>query len=176
MGMSWYGTPSDSNLLDFSRQSTPTLRTTDINDTINRALELVDNSAQMMHIEIVKEFSPALPGIMADPDQLRQVFVNLVLNAIQAMRMRHPIPEDFSRKGMVRIEVQDTGCGISPENMQKLFTPFFTTKKEVKGVGLGLAVSYGIVQRHRGKIEVKSKEGAGTTFIIQLPEKNAREN
>jgi two-component system NtrC family sensor kinase len=69
----------------------------------------------------------------------------------------------------VKIGVQDTGVGISPENMRKLFTPFFTTKREVKGVGLGLAVSYGIVQRHRGKIEVQSKEGEGTTFTVYLP-------
>ena len=62
-----------------------------------------------------------------------------------------------------------TGCGISPENMHKLFTPFFTTKKEVKGVGLGLAVSYGIIQRHRGRIEVQSKEGEGSTFTVYLP-------
>ena len=69
----------------------------------------------------------------------------------------------------LKIEVQDTGYGISPENMRKLFTPFFTTKREVKGVGLGLAVSYGIVQRHKGKIEVQSKQGEGTTFSIYLP-------
>jgi signal transduction histidine kinase len=69
----------------------------------------------------------------------------------------------------VKLEVQDTGCGISPANMQKLFTPFFTTKREVKGVGLGLAVSYGIIQRHNGKIDVQSKEGEGTTFTISLP-------
>ena len=79
-------------------------------------------------------------------------------------------------KGQVVIEVQDTGCGIPEANMQKIFTPFFTTKKEVKGVGLGLAVSYGIIQRHYGKIEVKSKEGAGSTFIVYLPEKNGRED
>jgi signal transduction histidine kinase len=69
----------------------------------------------------------------------------------------------------VRVEVQDTGVGISPENMRKLFTPFFTTKREVKGVGLGLAVSYGIIQRHHGRIEVKSKEGEGSTFTVHLP-------
>ncbi len=67
------------------------------------------------------------------------------------------------------IQIEDTGCGISKEHLSKLFTPFFTTKKEVKGVGLGLAVSYGIIQRHHGKISVKSKEGEGTTFSIYLP-------
>jgi len=74
-----------------------------------------------------------------------------------------------SSDGQLKIEVQDTGVGISPENMHKLFTPFFTTKREVKGVGLGLAVSYGIIQRHQGRIEVQSKEGEGTTFTIYLP-------
>ncbi len=69
----------------------------------------------------------------------------------------------------LKIEVQDTGCGISPENMRKLFTPFFTTKVKGKGVGLGLAVAYGIIQRHQGRIEVQSKEGEGTTFTIYLP-------
>jgi signal transduction histidine kinase len=72
-------------------------------------------------------------------------------------------------KGQLKLEVQDTGYGISQENMRKLFTPFFSTKKEVKGVGLGLAISYGIVQRHRGKIEVESTEGKGTTFTVYLP-------
>ena len=71
--------------------------------------------------------------------------------------------------GQLKIEIQDTGCGISPKNIRKLFTPFFTTKHEVKGVGLGLAISYGIIQRHHGKIEVQSKEGEGTTFTIYLP-------
>ena len=72
-------------------------------------------------------------------------------------------------KDQVRLDFQDTGVGIAADNMPKLFTPFFTTKKEVKGVGLGLAVSYGIVQRHQGKIAVKSKEGEGTTFSVYLP-------
>src|SRR4030042_2864793 len=73
------------------------------------------------------------------------------------------------KNGQLKIEVKDTGCGISSQNMRKLFTPFFTTKHEVKGVGLGLAISYGIIQRHHGRIEVQSKEGEGTTFAIYLP-------
>jgi signal transduction histidine kinase len=71
--------------------------------------------------------------------------------------------------GQVKLDVQDTGVGISKENLSKLYTPFFTTKREVKGVGLGLAVSYGIIQRHHGRIEVQSKEGVGTTFTVYLP-------
>ena len=79
--------------------------------------------------------------------------------------------EEEDENDYVKIEVSDTGYGISPENMHKLFTPFFTTKQAVKGVGLGLAVSYGIIQRHHGRIEVQSKEQTGTTFAVYLPQK-----
>ena len=114
---------------------------------------------------------------MADPDQLQQVCINLILNAIQAMPDGGTLTlRTAVENGQIKMDVQDTGCGISPENMHKLFTPFFTTKKEVKGVGLGLAVSYGIIQRHHGKISVKSKEGEGTTFSIYLPVNYAEKN
>ncbi|MDO8568760.1 MAG: [Fe-Fe] hydrogenase large subunit C-terminal domain-containing protein [Dehalococcoidales bacterium] len=158
------------NLLDFARQSAPTLRQVNLNEVMNRSFELTAHSAQLKHIQVVKELSPSLPTTMADFDQLQQVLLNLIMNAIQAMpeggilTLRSAL--DTSE---VKVEVQDNGCGISPENMRKLFTPFFTTKREVKGVGLGLAVAYGIVQRHRGRIEVQSKEGVGTTFTIYLP-------
>jgi two-component system NtrC family sensor kinase len=158
------------NLLDFARQSPPALRMVDINDVVNHALELAAHSAELQNIAIAKEFSPSLPKVMADFDQLQQVCTNLILNAIQAMpdggRLTLRTATDDSQ---VRIELQDTGCGISPENMRKLFTPFFTTKGKGKGVGLGLAVAYGIIQRHQGRIEVQSKEGKGTTFTIYLP-------
>jgi two-component system, NtrC family, sensor kinase len=162
------------NLLDFARQTPPTLRQTDINEVIQRAVELIGDSMKMPDIKIVREFAAALPRLHADPDQLLQVFINLILNAVQAMTGGGTL---LLRTGtedkQIRIDVQDTGSGIAPENMGKLFTPFFTTKKEVKGVGLGLAVSYGIIQRHHGKIIVKSKEGEGTVFSIYLPVKNA---
>lgn len=158
------------NLLDFARQSAPAFRQVNVNEVVNRAFDLTSHSAQLQHIEVIKELDPALPNLMADFDQLQQVFTNLILNAIQAMpNGGRLIVRTFKREGQVVVEVQDTGCGISPENMQKLFTPFFTTKKEVKGVGLGLAVSYGIIQRHNGKIDVKSKEGEGSTFTVSLP-------
>jgi len=158
------------NLLDFARQSEPALRETGINDVIKRALGLVAHSAEMQHVEILKELSPSLPPVMADFDQLQQVCTNLILNAVQAMpdggRLTLRTSADNSQ---FKIEVQDTGCGISAENMGKLFTPFFTTKGKEKGVGLGLAVGYGIIQRHQGRIEVQSEEGKGTTFTIYLP-------
>jgi two-component system NtrC family sensor kinase len=158
------------NLLDFARQSPPALRMVDINDVVSHALELAAHSAELQNIAVVKELHSSLPKVMADFDQLQQVCTNLILNAIQAMPDGGKLSlRTETSDGQVRIELQDTGCGISPENMRKLFTPFFTTKGKGKGVGLGLAVAYGIIQRHQGKIEVQSKEGEGTTFIIYLP-------
>jgi nitrogen-specific signal transduction histidine kinase/Fe-S-cluster-containing hydrogenase component 2 len=158
------------NLLDFARQSPPRFWELDINEVINRSFELASHSAQLQHVQVIKELDPALPKITADFDQLQQVCTNLIMNAVQAMPGGGTLTIRTSAdKTGVKIGVQDTGVGISPENMRKLFTPFFTTKREVKGVGLGLAVSYGIVQRHRGKIEVQSKEGEGTTFTVYLP-------
>jgi len=159
------------NLLDFARQSPPTLRAIDINDVINRALDLAAHSAELQNIEVIKELNPSLPELKADFDQLQQVCTNLILNAIQAMPEggKLTLRTSADSESQLKIEVQDTGCGISPENIDKLFTPFFTTKEKGKGVGLGLAVTYGIIQRHKGRIEVQSKEGEGTTFTIYLP-------
>jgi len=158
------------NLLDFARQSSPVFRTVNLNEVINRAFNLVAHSAKLRQVQIVKELDPSLPQCTVDFDQLHQVCTNLILNAIQAMPEAGTLTIRSSVDGnQVKIEVQDTGCGISLENMHKLFTPFFTTKERGKGVGLGLAVSYGIVQRHQGRIEVQSREGEGTTFTIYLP-------
>jgi two-component system NtrC family sensor kinase len=158
------------NLLDFARQSAPAFRRVDLNGNINRALDLATHSAELHNIQVIKELAPSLPDLIADFDQLQQVFTNLILNAIQAMPKGGKLTLRTSfDNDQFKIEVQDTGYGISAENMRKIFTPFFTTKREVKGVGLGLAISYGIVQRHKGRIEVQSKEGEGTTFSIYLP-------
>ena len=158
------------NLLDFARQSAPTLRSVSIIDIVDKALELAAHSAELQNIEVVKELSPSLPNTMADFDQLLQVCTNLILNAVQAMpdggklNLRASTGDSF-----LKIAVQDTGCGISQENMRKLFTPFFTTKVKGKGVGLGLAVAHGIIERHQGRIEVQSKEDEGTIFTLYLP-------
>jgi two-component system NtrC family sensor kinase len=158
------------NLLDFARQSAPALVETDLNDIINRVLELAAYSARLNRVEVIKKLASSLPKITADPNQLQQVCTNLIVNAIQAMPEGGKLTLRTSLdQGRLKMEVQDTGYGISPENMRKLFTPFFSTKKEVKGVGLGLAVSYGIIQRHRGKIDVQSIEGKGTNFTVYLP-------
>ena len=158
------------NLLDFARQSEPTLRVVEPNQVVERAFSLVGHQAELQGIQVIKELSPSLPTVMADFDQLQQVCTNLILNAIQAMpEGGRLILRTSADNSQFKIELQDTGCGISPENMRKLFTPFFTTKGKGKGVGLGLAVAYGIIQRHQGRIEVQSREGEGTTFTIYLP-------
>jgi len=158
------------NLLDFARQSPPALREVNVNEVVNRALDLAAHSAELQNIRVIKELKPSLPKLLADFDQLQQVCTNLIMNAIQAMPEGGKLTLRTSTDdSQLKIEVQDTGCGISLENMRKLFTPFFTTKGEKKGVGLGLAVAYGIIQRHQGRIEVQSKEGEGTAFTIYLP-------
>ncbi|MDP2932448.1 MAG: ATP-binding protein, partial [Chloroflexota bacterium] len=188
------------NLLEFARQSPPALREVDVNEVINATgiplkskpekAELNDAagdsggeafdlgySAKLQHIEVVTELDPDLPRLMADFDQLQQVFTNLILNAIQAMPRGGRLTIRTARNGgWVRIEVKDTGSGISRENMPRLFTPFFTTRPEVKGVGLGLAVAYGIIQRHQGRIEVQSEAGKGSTFSVYLPLDNLSTN
>jgi nitrogen-specific signal transduction histidine kinase/Fe-S-cluster-containing hydrogenase component 2 len=162
------------NLLDFARQSPPALREVNANEVLDRVLELAAHSAELQKVQVSKELDPSLPKIMADFDQLQQVCTNLVMNAIQAMPDggKLTIRTSVDNDGQLKIAVQDTGHGISQENMRKLFTPFFTTKGKGKGVGLGLAVAYGIIQRHHGRIEVQSKEGKGTTFTIYLPLKH----
>ncbi|HUT68012.1 MAG TPA: ATP-binding protein [Dehalococcoidales bacterium] len=157
-------------LLDFARQSEPLLRPVTISRAIDKAMSLVGHQAKMKRIEVVREDSEAMPLVMADFNQLVQVFINLVVNAVQAMNEGYTLTIRASQEdGWVRISVQDTGCGIPRENMDRLFTPFFTTKDEVKGVGLGLAVSYGIIERHGGRIEVESEVNKGSTFTIVLP-------
>ncbi len=158
------------SLLDFARQTPPKFGDVNVNDVISQALVLTTHAGEKQHIQIVKELDPTLHLIRADFSQLQQVCINLIVNAFQAMPKGGNLTlRTSANEGQIKIEVQDTGCGISPENMRKLFTPFFTTKQEVKGVGLGLAVSHGIIQRHRGRIEVQSKEGEGSTFTIYLP-------
>lgn len=159
------------DLLDFARQSEPKMQALSVSSVIEQVISMIDHQAMMKQVEIIREDISPPETVMADSDQLKQVLINLTLNAIQAMpdggklTIRNWAGED----GWVRISVQDTGTGIAPENMEKLFTPFFTTKERGKGVGLGLAVSYGIVERHGGKIDVESELGKGSTFTVRLP-------
>jgi two-component system NtrC family sensor kinase len=157
------------NLLDFSRQTEPTLRLVDVNQVIEQVLAMVGHQAQLQNVDVVRELSPSLPKVTADSDKLQQVFTNLTLNAIQAMSGGGRMTLRTSvTNSQVRIDVQDTGCGISEENLSRLFTPFFTTKEKGSGVGLGLAVVRGIIERHKGEIKVQSEVGKGTTFSVYL--------
>ena len=157
------------NLLDFARQKELMLRPVNINQILEQVLPLVGHQAQLHNIEVAKEFSPSLPSVIADSDQLQQVFTNLTLNAIQAMPSGGKLTvRSSATDGEIRVDVQDTGCGIPKENMSKLFTPFFTTKEKGKGVGLGLAVVHAIIEKHKGRIKVESEVGKGTTFSVYL--------
>ncbi len=159
------------NLLDFARPSEPKLGDVDINQVIEDALSLVDHQAELRHVKLIKELHPNLPTVYADYDQLRQVLVNLTLNAIQATPSGGQVTVRTlpAENGALKVEVEDTGSGISKANMEKLFTPFFTTKEKGQGVGLGLTVAKSIVEKHCGSIEVESEEEKGTTFTIHLP-------
>jgi len=158
-------------LLDFARQSEPVLNPVAVSSVIDQVMSLVGHQAEMKNIKINREDVSSLPQAMADFNQLQQVFINLVVNAIQSMHEGGTltIRTSLSKDGYVQVSIQDTGCGIHSDNLDKLFTPFFTTKEPGKGVGLGLAVSHGIIERHGGRIEVQSEVGKGSTFTTYLP-------
>ena len=160
------------DLLDFSRENVPEKKPVDMNQVIDKAVSIIDKKLYFEKIEIVRDFSDALPGVPADSNQLQQVFINLFLNAVEAMPDggRLVIRTAPGRDNMsVIIRITDTGTGIPPENTDKIFDPFFTTKEIGKGTGLGLAVTYGIIQKHGGQIVFESEPGRGTSFIIKLP-------
>jgi two-component system NtrC family sensor kinase len=166
------------NLLDFARQSEPTKALIDVNKAVEAALLLVGNQISLENINLVKTLNPQLPPVLADFDKIQQVLINIMLNATQAMpdggnltittSVADGIEINEGIKKTVRISISDTGVGIPKENLGKLFTPFFTTKEKGKGVGLGLSVVHGIIEKHKGKIEVDSTPNEGTTFRIYL--------
>jgi signal transduction histidine kinase len=157
-------------LLDFARQTEPLLRPVTVGRAIDKAMSLTVHQLKMKTIDLSREDTPSQSLVVADFNQLVQVIINLIVNAVQAMKEGGKLTVSTSQDdSWVRIHIGDNGHGIPQENMDKLFTPFFTTKEDVKGVGLGLAVSYGIIERHGGRIVVKSEVGKGSTFTIVLP-------
>jgi two-component system NtrC family sensor kinase len=158
-------------LLEFARQNQVVTQPTNLNNLILSVIELHIKQCEASSVEVHLKLDPALPKIQADPNQITQVVVNLVENALDAM----PDGGIFNictrnePRGMVTMEFEDTGIGIPPENQSKLFTPFFTTKPLGKGTGLGLAIIYGIIKMHRGQILVTSEINKGTKFTVQLP-------
>jgi two-component system NtrC family sensor kinase len=167
-------------LLNFARESPPQKQSLDINEVLGQTMTLVQSQKEFHKIKVEEKFADGLPYILGDKNQLQQVFLNLSLNACEAMEKGGTLSITTSAKDRnLIIAFHDTGCGIKEEYMERIFDPFFTTKPVGKGTGLGLSVSYGIIEQHGGSIEVESEEGKGSTFTITLPvespetEKNA---
>jgi PAS domain S-box-containing protein len=165
-------------LLEFARQTSYKMESTDINRALVQGISLMENQALFHNIRIIKNLDPNLPPIMANAGQLNQVFMNIILNAAEAMEGKGTLTITTrleTDQNTVILEFTDTGCGIKKEHLTRIFDPFFTTKEVGKGTGLGLSTSYGIVQKHRGRIWVRSDEGEGATFAIELPAKGEAE-
>ncbi len=168
-----------SNLLSFSRQQKMEARKVDINEILRTVLTLCRHRMSLQKIELEEHLSEDLPEVIGDYNHIQQCFINVVFNAIEAMpeggtltvRTRYE-----AEKKKVRVDICDTGCGIPEENISRIFEPFFSTKTDDKGVGLGLSVVYGIMREHRGSIFVDSKPGEGTCFIIRFPEAGVNNN
>ena len=159
-------------MLDFSRETKPEKKKTDINRIIEDSLQILEKHMNFQNIIIEKRLDPAIREIPVDINQIKSVINNLSVNAADAMPNggRLTITSSWhSDNAVVVIKVRDTGVGISPQNMSRIFEPFFTTKDVGKGTGLGLAMTYGIIKGHNGTIDVWSKVGEGTEFTIQLP-------
>lgn len=160
-----------SELLEFARPSEPILGETDINDVLEKVIMLAENEGLKKNLVIHKQYFNGLPNVMTDKEQMKQVFLNIILNAVQASYENGEIFIETrlldGEKKFVQIEIKDTGKGISEKDIENIFTPFFTTKDG--GTGLGLSISHQIVQEHKGTIDVRSKEGNGSSFVISLP-------
>jgi two-component system NtrC family sensor kinase len=158
------------NLLDFTRRDGSSFEELSINEVINRTVRLVSNEINLHNIELILELGDNLPKVMGNVHNLQQVFLNLFMNAIQAMPDQGILKvRSYVEDNLVKIDVSDTGSGIAPEILDKIFDPFFTTKEVGRGTGLGLSVSYGIIKKHNGHVTVRSEVGKGTHFSVMLP-------
>ena len=160
------------DLLTYSRQTSPTKEIFEVNSLVEQSLALVRGQKRFLNINLVKEMADDVMLIQADRNQLSQVIINLIMNAIDAMQRKGTMTFRTYRRqpdNKVYIEVSDTGCGISEENLSKVFDPFFTTKGPEKGTGLGLSTSYGIVKENGGSISIKETGPMGTTFMLEFP-------
>jgi two-component system NtrC family sensor kinase len=158
------------DLLDFARESPSTKESLDINEVIRQTVRLIGNRKRLERVTVSQDLSDSVPMVYGDKNQLEQVLLNLSLNACEAMPNGGELTiSTLAREGKVLVKVHDNGCGISDEHIGQIFEPFFTTKPPGEGTGLGLSVSYGIVQQHGGSLEVESEEGEGTVFTMALP-------
>ena len=157
------------NLLSYSRTPLPVLEPTDISQLLRQIIDFAGNHTDLYHIRIIQNIADDIPSIPADADQLRQVAINLLLNAGSASPKGSEInvTAQLEENKYVQITITDSGEGISEENLEKIFEPFFTTK--ARGTGLGLAITKQIIEMHQGQISIDSEVGQGTTVIILLP-------
>jgi signal transduction histidine kinase len=161
-----------SNLLAFSRKSKLEFIAVNVNELLEKCIMLSEHKLNLQNIQVKTELESGMPHVWGDFNQIQQCIINLILNAFDALPdggtlfLKSALNRD---KGVVEIEVRDTGKGISKENLPHIFDPFFTTKTEGEGLGLGLSTVYGIIDRHKGTISVNSELGKGTLFTIKLP-------
>jgi two-component system NtrC family sensor kinase len=165
------------NLLTFARRSEPKKQYSDINGILQSALELRDYELKTSNIEVITDLAPSLSKALVDSHQIQEVFLNIILNAEQAMTEAHGrgklTVKTEEIKDFIRISFADDGPGISPEHLDKLFDPFFTTREERGGTGLGLSVCHGILTEHGGRIYARSKLGVGAALFVELPVRTA---
>jgi histidine kinase len=174
------------HLRDFGRKSDVSKEPVRVNDPLNRAHEMFDQQLRIRDIKVIKDLQEDIPLILADPNRLEQVFINLLINARDAIEERqeregrraNPKEIRLSSRcemGKVHIEVSDTGNGIPDTIRDRIFEPFFTTKKVGQGTGLGLSISYGIVQDYHGTIRVETMPNTGSKFILEFPMRDSEE-
>jgi two-component system NtrC family sensor kinase len=158
------------NLLNFSRTGPSALADIDVNRVVEETLSLVAHPLKTSQVQVVKHLGEGLPPVRGSANKLQQVFLNLFLNARDAMPAGGVLEvKTATHNGSVEIEIADTGNGIPRDHIHKIFDPFFTTKPGGRGTGLGLSVSYGIIKEHAGKIDVRSTPGRGTSFHLEFP-------
>jgi two-component system NtrC family sensor kinase len=157
------------DLLSYARTPRPALEETDLNALLEQIVDFAANHMDLARVSVVRDFAPGLPRVPVDPDQIRQVAINLILNAGAAMEAGGTITVKTAAGGggCVEVSFRDEGAGIAPENLERIFEPFFTTK--ARGTGLGLAITKRIVEQHLGTIAVESELGRGTTVTVRLP-------
>jgi len=159
-------------LLEFARQREPEAESVNLNDLLEKTIGLVENQAMFHDIEVVKRYQKDLPAVVVDPSQMQQVFVNIIINAVDAMKGRGTLTlstKVSKTSGAIEIGFTDTGCGMIQETIDRVFAPFFTTKGVGHGTGLGLSISHGIIKRHGGSIKASSRPGEGSSFDVVLP-------
>jgi len=157
-------------LLDFSRQSRITTEPVDLNAILTDTLSLVAQQAPFFNIVVTKKLGTDLPPMMGDKSQLQQVFLNIIMNAVEAMQEKGSLALTTLRvDDSIETRITDSGPGIPCDMIDRIFDPFFTTKESRRGTGLGLSIAYGIVRKHNGTIAVESEPGRGTTFVVRLP-------